>query len=551
MSNYIVKAKKAYLKTPLTASATSVVLRAFVDSKDNELALSDFGSYGVVVIKQGDTIEMIKFDGVTQDGSSDACTLTVATNGRNLDATTPYAGSSTGNAFQSGAECIITNDPLTVSNLQLNNANTWALLQTFTVMPKSSDVPTEADDLINKTYADALVLGTLTTLNVVVPATAGETVTAGALLYFDTTDDEWKLADADTASTVENVMLAISQGAGVNGGAITGGVLLRGMDANQTGMTIGDIMYAGNTAGVISSSAGTNQVSVGVAKSATELYFSPRFDQQLTEDQKDALAGNLTTPSSANKFVTQAGLQKGAEIYGADAEASDTYVITLSPVPASYYTGMVIHFTANTANTGACTLNVNSLGAKSIKKFGGSGVQDLVTGDIQATQTISIVFDTANDCFILLGASPISATDATDLTDGGDTALHYHAGKNGVFSRDLSSASGAVNIAHGLGRAPKFIRITCMNIETGYVLPHYGVYNGTTQSCVYNLDDNTGGASYSGSANGFIAYTGATGGNPSEYSQKAVASFDATNIILTWTKTGSPTGTAYYVWEAF
>jgi hypothetical protein len=79
--------------------------------------------------------------------------------------------------------------------------------------------------------------------------------------------------------------------------------------------------------------------------------------------------------------------------YAADAETSDTYVITLSPAPTAYYTGMVIHFYAKTANTGACTLNVNGLGAKTIKKFHD---QDTATGDIEAGQHVVVEYDGTN-----------------------------------------------------------------------------------------------------------------------------------------------------------
>ncbi len=79
--------------------------------------------------------------------------------------------------------------------------------------------------------------------------------------------------------------------------------------------------------------------------------------------------------------------------YAADAEASDTYVITLDPVPATYYVGMVINFKPNTANTGACTINVNTLGAKSIKKHHDV---DPATGDIEANQIVTIVYDGTN-----------------------------------------------------------------------------------------------------------------------------------------------------------
>jgi len=55
--------------------------------------------------------------------------------------------------------------------------------------------------------------------------------------------------------------------------------------------------------------------------------------------------------------------------YAADAGATDDYAITLDPAITAYTTGQQITFKANTANAdAAATLNVNSLGAKSIVK---------------------------------------------------------------------------------------------------------------------------------------------------------------------------------------
>lgn len=79
--------------------------------------------------------------------------------------------------------------------------------------------------------------------------------------------------------------------------------------------------------------------------------------------------------------------------FAADAEASDSYVITLNPAPSAYVTGMMITFTANTANTGAATLNANGFGAKTIKKLHD---QDLITGDIEAGQVVVVVYDGTN-----------------------------------------------------------------------------------------------------------------------------------------------------------
>lgn len=86
--------------------------------------------------------------------------------------------------------------------------------------------------------------------------------------------------------------------------------------------------------------------------------------------------------------------------YAADAGSTDDYAVTLAPVPTAYFIGMVVRFKANTANTGACTLNVNSLGAKTIKK---NTTDDLGDNNIVANQIITVVYDGTN--FQLIGAS--------------------------------------------------------------------------------------------------------------------------------------------------
>lgn len=79
--------------------------------------------------------------------------------------------------------------------------------------------------------------------------------------------------------------------------------------------------------------------------------------------------------------------------YGASAAGTDTYAITLSSAPSAYATGQVYTFKADVANTGAATLNVNSLGAKTIKK---NVTEDLVTGDILVNQVVTVTYDGTN-----------------------------------------------------------------------------------------------------------------------------------------------------------
>lgn len=118
-------------------------------------------------------------------------------------------------------------------------------------------------------------------------------------------------------------------------------------------------------------------------------------------------------------------------VYAADAGANDTYAITLSPAPAGYTTGTHYRFKANTANTGAATLNVNSLGAKTIKKVAGGITTDLADNDIRSGQFVDLVYDGTNlQMQSLLGNAPsggaateteISATVAADTDNWAPT----------------------------------------------------------------------------------------------------------------------------------
>jgi hypothetical protein len=87
----------------------------------------------------------------------------------------------------------------------------------------------------------------------------------------------------------------------------------------------------------------------------------------------------------------------GAINYAADAGSSDTYAITLDPAPSDYYTGMQVIFKANTANTGAASLNVNALGAKTIVKAVSTALSN---NDILASMFCLCVYDGTN--FVLM-----------------------------------------------------------------------------------------------------------------------------------------------------
>jgi hypothetical protein len=132
---------------------------------------------------------------------------------------------------------------------------------------------------------------------------------------------------------------------------------------------------------------------------------------QLAKWSSSTALGNAT---AGTDYTRPSDIQATSYNTCQDAGANDTYACSLSPAIASYSTGQVIWFKANTANTGAATINLNSLGAKAIKKNKDS---DLADNDIKAGQWVSAQYDGTN--FQLL--SPVSNT------SGGSATKYYRA----------------------------------------------------------------------------------------------------------------------------
>jgi hypothetical protein len=72
---------------------------------------------------------------------------------------------------------------------------------------------------------------------------------------------------------------------------------------------------------------------------------------------------------------------------------TNTYACTLQRTITAYETQACYQFTADTANTGAATVNFSGLGAKAIKKQTGSTLVDLAAGDIAAGDIVQVCYD--------------------------------------------------------------------------------------------------------------------------------------------------------------
>lgn len=99
------------------------------------------------------------------------------------------------------------------------------------------------------------------------------------------------------------------------------------------------------------------------------------------------------------------------------ANSSNAYTLTPGTAMTAYITGMVLFIKFNAANTGAATLNISALGAKSIVK----GVSNaLVSGDLSANDIYTLIYDGTNFQILELG-SPTSSNVTTN-SDGTNAA---------------------------------------------------------------------------------------------------------------------------------
>lgn len=124
--------------------------------------------------------------------------------------------------------------------------------------------------------------------------------------------------------------------------------------------------------------------------------------------------------------------------------------------------------------------------------------------------------------------------------------------KTGSYSKDVSTTT-TETIAHGLGKTPKLVRLSMIGYSATNAQPRFsnGAYDGTTNNCVWatNRDNGSPGSNntwFPAISSTYSVIFGTTSGNENQ----GAITVDGTNITITYTKNGSPTGNMYVVWEA-
>lgn len=126
---------------------------------------------------------------------------------------------------------------------------------------------------------------------------------------------------------------------------------------------------------------------------ATEITNSVPRDGQAPPTANLPMGGykhtGVADSSALDQYASAKQVQNGL-CYLASVSGTNTITASVTPAATAYANGQTFRFAAAGANTGAVTININSIGAKSITKNGASA---LAAGDIPSGAVIEITYD--------------------------------------------------------------------------------------------------------------------------------------------------------------
>lgn len=141
--------------------------------------------------------------------------------------------------------------------------------------------------------------------------------------------------------------------------------------------------------------------------------------------------------------VSYAGLQAGTALYVAGSGSAAAQTGSVTPSLLGFTTGQVLYFRPSATSTGGMTLNINSLGGKSILRADGSALQ---AGDLVANALYAIWYDGTS--YRLLG---VQAALGSYVVDPGGNGIVIRTGSGTSANRTLVGTSGKISVTNGDG----------------------------------------------------------------------------------------------------
>ncbi len=333
-------------------SASSITLQSFtITQSGQKIQDSDLSDTFFITLEPGNRTkqEIVSCTTVIQNSNG---TATLSGCSRGLAPITPYTASTTLRFSHAGGTSVIFSDPPQHFNQYGAKSNDEVITGYWTAPD-----PISGQGLATRAFVLSTVNGgTVSTDKVIAAGTAGETLVAGNLIYLNTSDARWYKASYTSTTTVADTIMGFSQGAGTAGNSISGGVLLHGIDTNQSGLTAGKNYFAGLSGAII---AATTTRGVGKAQTTTAIYFDPQFANstrpQFYADNIFYGTNTFATTTTATTTITRAlTLQQPQNVIDSNGNgvlwqfiASSTYSsgadITLSNIPARTHLHFIMY----------------------------------------------------------------------------------------------------------------------------------------------------------------------------------------------------------------
>lgn len=166
----------------------------------------------------------------------------------------------------------------------------------------------------------------------------------------------------------------------------------------------------------------------------------------------------------------------------ATASGTNTYTVSITPTGISLADGQRYHIQFTNANTGAATLNINTQGAKAIKK---RGSEDLSAGDIASGQQHLLAYDGTNfQCLSCGGASTDGFVTVDQMMDSITNAIDTITAASVIYTGQSPTTVSVGGLLAGTAISGDTYGEILQAIVAPYVSPVFSFFRANGQTSV-------------------------------------------------------------------